>query len=108
RAVAPFSRRESCFLSPFVRPPTRRKCRHSDLCPEAWRWFESPARLLVGRSCGPHNSTTFHVAISLFLYFFILPEKIQRKRLQDEHAIAVAVKAIPVTDRFVVRMKNEF
>ena len=29
-------------------------------------------------------------------------------RLQDQHAIAVTVEAIPVTDRFLVRTKNKF
>src|SRR5512132_514932 len=80
RVLALSSPREFRCPSPFVMSPTRRKCRHSDLYPEAWRWFESPARLWVARSFGPHNSITVDVAIFLFRSFFVLTEKIQRKR----------------------------
>src|SRR5512132_3506109 len=111
RVLALSSPREFRCPSPFVMSPTRRKCRHSDLYPEAWRWFESPARLWVGRSCGPHNSITVDVAIFLFRSRFVLTRRFRgsgRRKLQDQHAIAVTVEAIPVTNRFLVRTQNEF
>src|SRR4029077_21155712 len=112
RELAPSSPRESRCPSPFVTSPTPRHCRHSDSYPEAWRWFESPARLWVCRSFEADNSTTFDVVVFLFLYFCLLRSRrfrgSGRGRLQNQHAIAEAVETIPVTDRFLVCTKNEF